>query len=642
MCGIVGFTGADEGSRLQSMCRLLTHRGPDEEGYYRGSSVSLGMRRLAIIDLSSGQQPIFNEDETVCTVFNGEIYNYESLHSSLESKGHTFRTRSDTETIVHAYEEYGLDFVQHLRGMFGIAVWDKVRRRLVLARDRLGEKPLYYAEANGQLYFGSEIKSVLFALDSFTPDADAINQFLTYGFVPGDRTFYNEIKKLPPGHLLTLEDGNLDVRQYWDVTAIEAREISEPDAVAGLTNELCETVAGCLKSDVEVGAFLSGGLDSSLLTAIIKSRGVELKTFSVGYEGEATGFNELSYAKKVAEHVGTDHHELILKAQSSMELLPKLIGHYDEPHGEPTSALVYHLTEYTAGFVKVAIGGNGADELFLGYPRHKAPGYLSKYHMIPGFMRSGVLEPLIRSLPESTSGSRFAKRAKRFVNGLSGDRVAAVANWTRMFSEQEVANLLSGSDLTFESPLGNDDFYRSILSGDYDDEEFLRRLATLDMAGYLPEYQLGYMDRMSMANSLEVRAPYCDYKLVEYAHSLPASLRLKNGKSKYVLKEVARHWLPDSIIDRKKVGFDSPIGLWFKNELSDFLARFMSKENLQETGILNPDAVHDLIEQHMSGRRDLSLHLWSLVAVEMWYRMYFEHPVADIAGLTLQDVRGAA
>ena len=640
MCGIVGFSGPPRTDLLKSMCRLLTHRGPDDEGYFEDSSMNLAVRRLAIIDLAGGHQPMSNERDNIWTVFNGEIYNYQSLHRDLTSRGHKFKTHSDTETIVHAYEEYGIGFLNKLRGMFGIALWDQSDRSLILARDRIGEKPLYYAQTGGEIVFGSEIKSILQYLSSYSVDVASVHSFLSYGFVPEDRTLFKEIKKLRPGWYLKRRNGTTQLAPYWTLDSIARSTMSIEDAERELHEILLDTVDLCLKSDVEVGAFLSGGLDSSLLTALIKQNGPNVKTFSVGYTGLAKGFNELSYAKQVAEHVGTEHHELILDANSSIDILPKLIWHYDEPHGEPTSALVYKLAEYTSQHVKVAIGGNGADELFLGYPRHKGPEYLRKYHKIPAAIRRGLLAPLINAMPESTKGSRFAKRAKRFVNGI-GDSIAdSYINWTVLFSDDEVQGLLSKS---LQSTVETQDFaayFRSILTSD-GDGDFARLIATLDLAGYLPEYQLCYMDRMSMANSLEVRAPYCDYRLIEFVHSLPSTYRLRDGTSKYLLKKVAEKYLPKEIIHRGKVGFDSPIGQWFKTDLSALTANFLSTEQITQSGLLDPAAVQSLLDIHNSGKRDLSLHLWSIMALETWYRMYFEQPLSALAGCSLSDIRGA-
>ena len=597
------------------------------------------MRRLAIIDLEGGHQPISNEDGTVWVVLNGEIYNYEALRQELLAKGHTLATRSDTETIVHLYEEYGLDFVSHLRGMFAIALWDVRRERLVLVRDRIGEKPLYYAPTRGGLAFGSELKCVLAAHEARRPDAQAVCDYLATGYVAGARTFYAGISKLAPGTRLVWERGTAKVDAYWQLDCAEVEPLSYAEAERAVEEELTRAVELCLKSDVEVAAFLSGGLDSSLLVALMKRQGVDVKTFSVGYGGQASGFNELGHARKVAAAVGTEHHELILDAASNIELLPKIIWHYDEPHGEPTSILVYLLCKFVRERVKVAVGGTGGDELFYGYPRHKGFQYLSYYQRLPAFVRKQIVERAVAAMPESTRGSRLAKRVRRFVSGADRPMSEAYREWVRLLPESVHAELIDERLRTAAEDHRGDAFLRRWLSAG--DMAPLAAAAQVDITGYLPEYQLAYMDRMSMATSLEVRSPFCDYKLVELAARLPAQHRLKNLTSKYVLKQIALQHLPKDIVMRKKVGFDSPIGQWLKVELKDFLLEFLSPENVARSGLLDPDAVTGLVTEHLAGRRDFSLLLWSLISLETWYRMYIEDRVLELGDYGLGDLRGA-
>jgi len=641
MCGITGFAGLDNEKLLHAMCDSMIHRGPDDSGYYTDHHIGLAMRRLSIIDLKTGHQPISNEKGDIWVVFNGEIYNYEALRAEMLAKGHVFSTQSDTETIVHLYEEYGLDFVDHLRGMFGIALWDSNKKQLILVRDRIGEKPLYYSLENGKILFGSEIKTILQGLKSRTVDKQSLCDFFAAGYVGGSRTMYSEISKLEPGHMLLWTEQGIDVKRYWKNDFSKKTNISYDEAFERLEHELSESVKLCLKSDVEVGAFLSGGVDSSLIVALMKEHKANVQTFSVGYGGKASGFNELGYARKVADHLGTKHHELILDANSSLELLPKIMWHYDEPHGEPTSVLVYLLCEFVQKSVKVALSGTGGDELFFGYPKHVGVHYHKIYQKIPEFLRRQVIERILGSLPESTTGSRFAKRAKRFIqgSGLSDDE--AYLSWVSLLSSDVRENLFS-SDVTEDtvSILG-DSFMRERLTSSGTADLLLDRVNMLDVEGYLPEYQLTYMDRMSMATSLEVRAPLCDYRLLEYATSLPHQYRLKGTTTKYILKDVAKKWLPTEIVDRKKVGFDSPIGQWFKDELAGFLGSFMSRENIEKSGLFNPDSVQSLISAHMKGEKDYSLQLWSLLSVEVWYRMYIEDAITDGSDYKLSDLRGA-
>lgn len=643
MCGITGFAGFDDDGLLHVMCDSLLHRGPDEDGYFTAAGVGLAMRRLAIIDLKTGRQPIANETRDVWVVFNGEIYNYEALRVELIKKGHRFATSSDTETIVHLYEEYGLDFVHHLRGMFGIALWDAPRRRLILARDRIGEKPLYYSWDGRRLLFGSEIKAILPGLRSRRVNPQAVCDFLAAGYVAGPQTFYAEITRLPPGHLLVLEDGTLQVRRYWQHDAGATSSLDFAEAAGELESRLSETVRLCLKSDVEVGAFLSGGIDSSVLVALMRQHAAQVQTFSVGYAGKAAGFNELNYARRVADHLGTQHHELILGAHSSIELLPRIISHYDEPHGEPTSVLVYLLCEFVRQRVKVAVGGTGGDELFYGYPRHAGLHYHQQYRRLPKFLREQVIERLLRTWPESTRGSRFAKRARRFIQGADQSPERAYLGWVSLFAEDVRAGLPSETACAAAANPAGDDFLKQhLLSGPGDTDGLYRRVTALDIEGYLAEYQLAYMDRMSMAHSLEVRSPLCDYMLTEFVTALPRQYRLKGARTKHILKEVAKKWIPRDIIERRKVGFDSPIGQWFKDELRPFLRSFLSHEHVSRSGLLNPDKVQEIIGDHLAGRRDYSLQLWSLVALEAWYRMYIEDGTTDGSAYRLTDLRGAS
>ncbi len=643
MCGIAGFVGKPDPTLLRQMCGSLIHRGPDDEGFFESEAVSLSMRRLAIIDLKMGHQPISNETGDVWVVFNGEIYNFEDLRERLIECGHQFRTHSDTETIVHAYEEYGLDFVNELRGMFAIAIWDSRCDRLVLVRDRIGEKPLFVCEDGGRLYFGSEIKAILQAVRPNGVDSQAVCDYLCAGYVTAPRTFYKGIRKLAPGERIVYENGRLVSDMYWSFSA-QAKAVSDSptfeQACDELDANLTEAVRLCLKSDVEVAAFLSGGVDSSLIVALMKKLSVDIQTFSVGYEGAAEGFNELNFAKIVSEHVGTKHHELILGAESNLQLLPKVIQHYDEPHGEPTSILVYLLCEFVQKQVKVALGGTGGDELFYGYPRHGGIRYLQYYQVLPKWLRGHVIERLAAKLPESTKGKNFLKRAKRFISGASAAPDVAYCSWVQLLQSDMLDALISDAVKSdAENPAGDSFLVEQLIHNDK--HSLLDRVTNVDVGGYLSEYQLTYMDRMSMATSLEVRSPLCDFRLAEYAAQLPHEYRLKGGRSKHILKEVAKRYLPVEIVDRKKVGFDSPIGQWFKDELNPFLHSFLDEQHVAKTGLLAPQVVSGMVAEHCAGKRNYSLPLWSIVALEAWHRMYMEDDSMGAGEHNLADIRGA-
>ena len=641
MCGITGFLGISNENLLRKMCDSLTHRGPDDAGYFNAPGIGLAMRRLAIIDLNTGHQPLSNETKDIWVVFNGEIYNYDELRKELLRKGHEFSTQSDTETIVHLYEEEGLEFVNRLRGMFGIAIWDSTKRNLILARDRIGEKPLFYSAEKNRLLFGSEIKAILQAKTEREVDPQAVCEFLASGYVVAPGTFYQGISKLSPGQLMVCSESDFSTQFYWQHQFKNQINIHFSQAVEEVSERLNEAVKICLKSDVKVGAFLSGGVDSSVLVALMQKHNAEIDTFSVGYEGDATGFNELSYAKRVADYIGTQHHELILGPQSSMELLPQILWHYDEPHGEPTSVLVNLLCKFTREKVKVAIGGTGGDEIFFGYPRHTGLRYLEYYRLFPKIVRKNLIEKVISRWPESTKGSRFAKRAKRFIHGADLPPGGAYLNWVSLLSRDIREELIAQQIRSAAPSPSGETFLRRYLQ-EPGDISIYQRVSALEILGYLPEYQLTYMDRMSMANGLEVRSPLCDFEFVEYITSLPTSYRIRGTRTKHIFKEVAKKWIPREIVERKKVGFDSPIGQWFKGALKNFLTTFLSPEHIANSGLLDAKKVQGLIQDHLSNRKDYSMQLWSLVALEGWYRMYIEDRVTELNNYKSTDLRGVS
>jgi len=643
MCGITGYVGLDDPTLLRSMCESLRHRGPDEEGIYTSPGMGLAMRRLSIIDLTTGHQPIANEDRTVWVVLNGEIYNYQELRDDLVARGHRFSTTSDTETIVHLYEEHGVDFPAHLRGMFAVALWDEPRQRMVLVRDRIGEKPLYYTCSSGRLAFASEVNALLWTIASRRPDHGALGEFLAVGYIPRDRTAFDGVHKLAPAHRLVFERGSATVDRYWQ----RARPATTPSfatATDRLRGTLDDTVRVCLRSDVEVGALLSGGLDSSVLTALMRRHSAHVHTFTVGFTGGASGFNETAEARRVSELLGTEHHEITLRSQASLDLMPTVLSHFGEPNGEPTAILVYELSRFVRRHVKVAVGGTGGDEVFFGYPRHRGLRFLEYYRLLPRVVRRHLVERLVSRWPESTRGSRFAKRAKRFVLGADRPPAEAYLAWVRLLDRDVhhalIGRRLAGGGNAEPAECEGDGFLRAYLTGETG-SPLLDRVAALDVDGYLPEYQLTYVDRMSMAHGLEVRSPLCDYQLVDFVMGLPPGYRLRGTRSKHLLKTVAKSWLPADIINRKKVGFDSPIGQWLKDELRPFLLRFLDAEHVRRSGLLDPSAVQTVIHDHLSGRRDYSLQLWSILMVEAWYRMYVERSDVNPASVRLQDLRGA-
>jgi asparagine synthase (glutamine-hydrolysing) len=428
---------------------------------------------------------------------------------------------------------------------------------------------------------------------------------------------------------------------YWQRGEERIGDISFEQAKQELAGRLSETVKLCLKSDVEVGGFLSGGVDSSTIVALMRVHAAKVQTFAVGFGGAATGYNELSYAQVVADAVGSKHHELILEAESSIELLPKILWHYDEPHGEPTSVLVYLLCEFTRRFVKVALGGTGGDEIFFGYPRFSGIRILDYYRMLPRFIREYLVERIVQKWPETSKGSRFVNHARRFVRAADLPSDEAYLTWVNLLHRDIRMGLLSKAVTDTATDPSGESVLRGYLCSQ-DGRDVLDRAADLDVGGYLPEYQLCYMDRMSMAHGLEVRSPLCDYDLVDFVTSLPSSYRLRGRRSKHIFKEAAVEWIPRRIINRRKRGFDSPFGEWIKGELRGFTERFLSRDNIKKSGLLNPDGVVRLLGDHLSGRRNYSLQLWSILALEAWYRMYIEDNVKDVSSYSLLDMRGAS
>jgi asparagine synthase (glutamine-hydrolysing) len=624
MCGIVGKLHFDRThvvspALVRAMCDTIIHRGPDDEGVYTEGPVGLGMRRLSIIDLAGGQQPIANEDQTVWVVFNGEIYNYQELRPGLEAKGHRFTTNSDTEVIVHLYEEFGADFPEHLRGMFAIALWDKTRERLILARDRLGKKPLYYAEHAGQLVFGSELKALL--VDDIPRDVDpqALHEFLSYNYIPGPRTIFQAAKKLQPGHRLIAQQGRIAISPYWRPELLkESDSRTQPVAhyVEQLTELLQESVRYRLISDVPLGVFLSGGVDSSTLVAIMREVSTErIKSFSIGFEDES--FNELPHARAIAQHFETDHHELIVKPDA-LDLLPKLVRFFDEPFADSSAIPVYYLSELARRHVTVALGGDGGDELFAGYDTYAAYKLAELYRYLPRALQH-LTPRLVAKLPVSHAKVSFDYKAKRFAKNALLPPERGHYAWKEVFSDEMKRELYA---FTTNDEL-QDPFH--VFEREFalcQQHPMLSRLQYVDQRVYLPDDILVKIDRMSMAHSLEVRAPLLDHKLVEFALTIPPELQMKGLKKKYLLKRAMEHKLPAQALSRKKAGFNVPIPSWLRNELRDYAQEVLSERRLREQGFFHPQYVHQLLRDHNDMKVDYSRNLWGLLIFTLWHEAY--------------------
>lgn len=627
MCGIAGLIGGPgeqvSGAEVRRMCSTIVHRGPDDEGVYARGPAGLGMRRLSIIDLSGGRQPIHNEDQSVWVVFNGEIYNFPELRKELEQRGHKFYTHSDTEVIVHLYEDFGADCVKKLRGMFAIALFDEKRQLLLLARDRLGKKPLYYAEKNGRLYFGSEIKTILAVAPSLTADINrrALLQFFSLQYIPDPNSAFRDIHKLPPGYLLEYKDGKVKTQQYWDVPAYGTNRIeSEQECLDELERQMAEAVRIRLISDVPLGALLSGGVDSSVVVALMsRASSKPVKTFSIGFANQ--DFNEAPFARAVAEKFGAEHHELVVEPNVS-DTLSHLTGMMEEPFGDSSMIPTYHVSRIARQHVTVALSGDGGDELFAGYDRYPVHLDRMQYERVPSWMGSAFRAFVYPMLGPSFKGRRFLFNAS--LHG--GDRYLDTVGFLttdrerNLFSRDFLATA-NGIDVLAEVR----SFYAKAQGPDR-----ISRLLYLDTKSYLTGDVLTKVDRMSMATSLEVRCPILDHVLIEWVTGLPAKWKYRDGIRKYLLRKLAQR-LGVPGLDRPKQGFAMPLTHWWKSDLRDTLLPILTEPKTLQRGYLNPTAVKQLVEEHLTGRRDYGQELWLLLVFELWHRNFLEKVAAGQA-----------
>ena len=617
MCGIAGFVSprVTDGARvLQRMNEAMAHRGPDDAGTYLHETVGLGMRRLSIIDLEGGNQPLWNENQTIGIILNGEIYNFRELRETLIKKGHRFSSRSDTEVIVHLYEEEGIECLRQLNGMFAFALYDRNQDLLFLARDRLGEKPLHYYHHKGELVFASEIKSLLeFPGLETALDLNALNLYLTYEYVPSPYTIYQNIFKLEPAHYAIFKKGELVIRPYWQPLFRKSRKkISVREGAQELRERLLRSVKSHTVSDVPLGAFLSGGLDSSLVTALlarVSSRRVQ--TFNMAFNDPS--FDESRYSAEVAQHLGTDHHVERITPQTLIEILPKILEVLDEPFADASMIPTYLLSKFTQRHVTVALSGDGGDELFAGYPTYQAHRVA---RWIPRWL-GGTAERLAGFLPVSDENISFDFKLRRFAAGLKYEPAVRNQIWLGSFRPDQKEKLLTPE--ARKALRGSDEFapVRNYWE-DCDSSHDLDRLCHLDLRFYLQGDILFKVDRMSMANSLEVRAPYLNHELVEFACSLEPDLKLRGFTTKYILKEAARGLLPEKIIHRPKKGFGLPIAKWIKSELKELFLNTLSREKISEGGLFNPGYVEKLLAEHWGNFRDHRKLLWTLFVFETW------------------------
>ncbi|MDX6612675.1 MAG: hypothetical protein QOD75_1861 [Blastocatellia bacterium] len=641
MCGIAGFVTQKEFASngdtttavLDRMCRVIAHRGPDDQGMFVDGRVALGMRRLSIIDLAGGHQPLSGCDRAITIVFNGEIYNYLELKHELEAHGHRFKTQCDTEVVVHAYEQYGAKCVEHLRGMFAFAIWDAHRQELFIARDRVGKKPLYYGVTpRGTLIFGSELKALSQHPEFFGEvSAEALDAYLTYGYVPDPLTIFRDVHKLPPGHHLRFKDGRVLLEQYWDFAYEELPDApfkSEEEYSGELRKLLDEAVRVRLMADVPLGAFLSGGIDSSVVVGLMaRHTGQPVKTFSIGFREDS--HDELKYARLAAKHFGTDHRELIV-TPDVCDIVDELVWYFDEPFADQSAIPTYLVSKLAREHVKVVLSGDGGDELFAGYTRYTTDSKRSGFERLPRFVRKGMMQPLSRQLPHGALGRNYMHKVSsepldRYIEEIS---IFTKLNKPRLYTS-DFKNCLLNRDAS--------DLFRAHVAR-VRSHDPLDKLLYLDSKTYLPGDILTKVDRMSMAVSLEARVPLLDQKLIEFVTRIPASMKMRGSETKYIFKRAVEDLVPSEILHRPKQGFGVPISEWINTELRDRIRDTFADSRTRQRGYLEPGYVDLLLNEHERGRRDHSWAVWALLMLELWQRTLADKSYAGpLSGQSVEE-----
>ena len=644
MCGIYGeliLLGSGQPSMtvVRAMGQAILHRGPDDDGVYSKGPVAIGLRRLSIIDVAGGHQPICNEDGTVVVVCNGEIYNFRELRDQLLARGHQFRTRSDAEVLVHLYEEHGLRFVDHLRGMFGFALWDARCQRLVLGRDRLGIKPVYYATIGRSLVFASEAKAIVRRPD-YSPslDGEALRQFLMLGYVPNPCSMFAGIRQLKPGTTLVLEAGTRTENRFWTFETSTEEGRDEQSWINEIRTTLKESIHGQMISDVPIGAFLSGGIDSSTIVAAMSEFSPSpVKTYAIGYSG-ATGaavYNELEHARHVADYFGTEHHEIEVQPRV-VEMLPQLVWHLDDPISDSALITSNLVSEYASRDVKVILSGVGGDELFGGYDRYKLPHLVSLVRILPRSIRRGVLNPLLGRVPVARHSRllNLLRAARKIASVADHGKEARYHQIMEMFNRAEIDHLLPGSESATPSAL-------EAALGRYVGDCDINQMMAVDLATQLPDDLLMLTDKMSMRHSLECRVPLLDEKLVDLAGRLPADLRVRQGENRYILKKALAGILPEATLGRAKRGFGAPFGAWFANELRGVVQELIGRDSARRRGLMDPASVQRLIDDHRAKRADYTDHLVALTTLEIWCRLNLDGKSPDEISENLQFLAAA-
>lgn len=650
MCGICGEIDFNHKSirpePIKRMCDILGHRGPDDEGmvYIRGNQcfekgdsfelpasqngfeVALGHRRLSIIDLSkAAHQPMCNEDGSVWIVFNGEIYNFQDLRRGLEKSGHRFKSHSDTEVIIHAYEEWDVECLNRFRGMFAFAIWDANLKQLFLARDRLGKKPLVYFEKNGRFIFASEIKAVLQAPNiERKVNPHALHEYLTYQYIPSPDTIFEGIKKLPPAHYLLYDpSGNIRIERYWKLhfPRVQNTYNDLPELCDQIRTELEESVKLRLISDVPVGAFLSGGIDSSLIVGIMaKLSGKPVKTFSIGFDEKE--FDELCYAKLVSDQFATEHYEFVV-TPNAIEILPRLVWYYNEPFADSSAIATYYVANLTKNYVKVVLTGDAGDENFAGYQRYLWSKWVAQFIRIPEKLRRGLLPALLRGISSFHWKEKSLRRLVDFMESLSVDPGKNYAEQIKIFNAKEKEDIYTkdfGENLKNTNPL--DFLLKKFEEAETDD--LLDKLLYVDIHSYLPEDLLVKMDIATMANSLEARVPFLDHEFMERVAGIPSSLKLRGSVTKFILKKAFSNFLPREILERKKMGFGVPISRWFRKELKKYVYEILLDRKALDRGYFRKEGIQRLLDEHVALRYDHSARIWALLILEIWFRVFMD------------------
>lgn len=629
MCGIFGIIAPRiDKAQVEKATDTLSHRGPNDSGFYFDEYAGLGHRRLSIIDLEGGHQPIFNEDRSMCIIFNGEIYNFMELGDQLARNGHKFSTRSDTEIILHAFEEWGESCVEKLRGMFAFAIWDSKKRALFLARDRLGIKPLFYGSVNGKFYFASEMKAIL-SDPEFPRDMDesALVSYFTLSYIPAPLTIYSKINKLPPGHTLTYREGQVAIRKYWDLYLQPDRSKSEEYFIQGFMGLLEEAVKIRLISEVPLGAFLSGGIDSSTVVALMsKVNESPMRTFSIGFGGEIGGYlDERKYARQVSERYQTDHREYEVLPNPE-GLVEKIVQAFDEPFADDSAIPSYYVCKIAKENVTVALSGLGGDEVFAGYERYLGFKMRHAYNRIPAFLRERFIRKAIENLEERRDGHYTINHMKRFVRSASLRPDLAYLGYISKMNSTLKGTLFSDEEKFEKRFQSCQDLILSYFNSPImaDESDSANRAFYCDVKTYLPEDILAVTDRMSMQHALEVRVPFLDHKFMEFCSTIPPEMKMKWFRKKYLLKKAVKHILPKAVIQHRKQGFVGPMAQWLKRDLKAYVLETLSEKNLKKQDLFNLGGVKTMLEEHFSGKEIHDTLIWSMVVFQRWFDLYIE------------------